>query len=179
MPSTMKATWAILSFFRGPTFKLGEFCFHRWWEKNLGSSFLCGARKTMDPGNCVCVTTWYKCACEKLKNLLKSKRVDMMTRLDQPHLPQCMCEDRQAGFPHLHGSQLGWREIGYQITSCVFFPTCIFERCKSANLALLCLEKHVWMMFGQVQPHLKERESRPKLASYCEVHCTRKPKSPL
>ena len=45
----------------------------------------------------------------------------MMTRLDQPHLPQCMCEDRQAGFPHLHGSQLGWREIGSQITSCVFF----------------------------------------------------------
>ena len=45
----------------------------------------------------------------------------MMTRLDQPHLPRCMCEDKQAGFPHLHGSQLGWREIGYQITSCVFF----------------------------------------------------------
>ena len=45
----------------------------------------------------------------------------MMTRLDQPHLPRCMCEDKQAGFPHIHGSQLGWREIGYQITSCVFF----------------------------------------------------------
>ena len=57
--------WGILSFFSGPTFKLGEFCFHRWWEKNLGSSFLCGARKTMDPGNCVCVTPWYNCACEK------------------------------------------------------------------------------------------------------------------
>ena len=45
----------------------------------------------------------------------------MKTRLDQPHLPHCMCEDKQAGFPHLHGSQLGWREIGSQITSFVFF----------------------------------------------------------
>ena len=63
----------------------------------------------------------------------------MMTRLDQPHLPQCMCEDRQAGFPHLHGSQLGWREIGYQM--------CFFQLVylKDANQPtwLYCVSKNM------------------------------------
>ena len=52
-------------FFKWTNFQAWWILFSQVMRKNLGSSFLCGARKTMDPSNCVCVTPWYKCACEK------------------------------------------------------------------------------------------------------------------
>ena len=92
----------------------------------MNSAFTGDEKKTLEAASCVglgrqwtpaTVSVSHPGTSVHVKRSWKvlAQKLDMMTRLDQPHLPQCMCEDRQAGFPHLHGSQLGWREIGYQM----------------------------------------------------------------